>query len=300
MGTRPFSNSDHQALRGPDKLREAMRLALKALGRVKTTVGMPTYMNIKQGREESFAQFVDKVSAAIDQTPDVQKWMKGALLRQCLLQNCNPATRTILASLPGNASIEKMLERMSRVPIGPQAMLVEAVKDSVEAVRAIRGGIARRAGAADAGTGRPDIAASSKYSENWTSSSQKDNMFPLWKSGTYVPRMYPDVSVVSSLPVYLSCCICMPSQSGKRQEERPGSLREDTKSSPSNRSQQSLCPVSSLRAYTSGSASLDLAAAVDISIKDNRPVPIPTRVKGPVTYQGQLVPASLLGRSSTF
>ncbi|TRZ05527.1 hypothetical protein HGM15179_020368 [Zosterops borbonicus] len=61
---------------------------------------MPTYMNIKQGREESFAQFVDTVSAAIDQTPDVQEWIKGALLRQCLLQNCNPATRTILALLP--------------------------------------------------------------------------------------------------------------------------------------------------------------------------------------------------------
>ncbi|TRZ06606.1 hypothetical protein HGM15179_020499 [Zosterops borbonicus] len=135
MGTGPFSNSDHQALRGPDKLREAMRLALEALRRVKITVGMPTYMNIKQGREESFAQFVDKVSAAIDQTPDVQEWIKGALLRQCLLQNCNPATRTILASLPGNASIEKMLERMRRVPVAPQAMLVEAVKESVEAVK---------------------------------------------------------------------------------------------------------------------------------------------------------------------
>ncbi|NXI22401.1 POK9 protein, partial [Sterrhoptilus dennistouni] len=50
----------------------------------------------------------------------------------------------------------------------------------------------------------------------------------------------------------------------------------------------------------SGSAGLDLAAAVDVSIKDNRPVPIPTGVKGPVTYQGQPVPALLLGRSSTF
>ncbi|TRZ15150.1 hypothetical protein HGM15179_011935 [Zosterops borbonicus] len=144
MGTRPFSNSDHQALRGPDKLRETMQLTLEALGRVKITARMPIYMNIKQSREESFAQIVDKVSAAIDQTPDVQEWMKGALLRQCLLQNCNLATRTILASLPGNASIEEMLEQMSRFPVGPQAMLVEAVKESVEAVKqlgeALRGG----------------------------------------------------------------------------------------------------------------------------------------------------------------
>ncbi|NWH41605.1 GAK19 protein, partial [Chloropsis hardwickii] len=135
MGVGAFVSPDHQATRGPYKLREGMQLALEALGKVKMTTGMPTYMGIKQGRDEPFASFIDWVSTSIDQAVDVQDWMKGALLWQCILQNCNPQTRAVLFTLPGDASIEQMLDRMSWVPVGPQAMLVEAVKESVSAVR---------------------------------------------------------------------------------------------------------------------------------------------------------------------
>ena len=85
-------------------------------------------MSIKQGREETFASFIDKVTEAINRAciPD---WMKAALLHQCAMENCNSSTRSILIALPIDAAIEMMLERMSRVPAEPQALLVEAVRE---------------------------------------------------------------------------------------------------------------------------------------------------------------------------
>lgn len=85
-------------------------------------------MAIKQRRDEPFTEFIDRVTVAIDQA-DVQDWMKAALLRQCVMENTNSATKAIILTLPGDATIEQMLDRMSRVPTGPQAMLVEAVRE---------------------------------------------------------------------------------------------------------------------------------------------------------------------------
>ncbi|NXC91854.1 POK9 protein, partial [Cercotrichas coryphoeus] len=48
-----------------------------------------------------------------------------------------------------------------------------------------------------------------------------------------------------------------------------------------------------------GSLGLDLAAAIDIVLKDTKPVKIPTGVHGPLILNGQSYGALLLGRSST-
>ncbi|TRZ10604.1 hypothetical protein HGM15179_016501 [Zosterops borbonicus] len=93
------------------------------------------------------------------------------------------------------------------------------------------------------------------------------------------------------------------SQPKRGREDRGRSLSEEIEKrqnqcaiQPPHRDTNSSCAAASdLHPATSGSLSLNLAATVDISIKDNRPVPIPTGVKGPVTYQGQSVPALLLG-----
>ncbi|XP_042649936.1 antigen WC1.1-like [Tyto alba] len=113
---------------GPDVCLEAMRTERLAIAAVKTAPSSPSYMAIKQGRDETFAQFIDRVTAAIEQA-EVQEWMKPALLRRCILENTNPETKSIIPTLPGDATIEQMLECMSRVPVGPQAMLVEAVRE---------------------------------------------------------------------------------------------------------------------------------------------------------------------------
>ncbi|NXD45325.1 POK9 protein, partial [Copsychus sechellarum] len=48
-----------------------------------------------------------------------------------------------------------------------------------------------------------------------------------------------------------------------------------------------------------GSLGLDLAAAIDIVLKDTKPIKIPTGVQGPLVIDGQPCGALLLGRSFT-
>lgn len=93
MGMGRFATIDVQIQLGPDICLEAMRTAQLAIPAVKTSPPSPSYTAIKQGGKETFAQFVDRVSAAIDQS-DVQEWMKPALLRQCVLENTNPSTKS--------------------------------------------------------------------------------------------------------------------------------------------------------------------------------------------------------------
>ncbi|KAF1603393.1 UNVERIFIED_CONTAM: Endogenous retrovirus group K member 8 Gag polyprotein, partial [Eudyptes pachyrhynchus] len=128
MGLGAYLHIEAQALIGPDKAKEAMQLARRAFDQLKEPGGIPSYMGIKQGREEPFGIFIDRVATAI-QAAGVPEYLKGTILKQCAIQNCNSATRSILATLPGTWSIEEGLERMAQVPMGPQAMLVEAIKE---------------------------------------------------------------------------------------------------------------------------------------------------------------------------
>lgn len=124
MGMGPFATPDMQVHLGPDVCLESMQTARQALEMIKTSTPTPSYMSIKQGREESFASFIEAINRAC--VPD---WLKATLLRQCAMENCNSSTRSILITLPIDATIEIMLERMSRVPAGLQALLVEAVRE---------------------------------------------------------------------------------------------------------------------------------------------------------------------------
>lgn len=54
-----------------------MWLALEALQRVRVAPSAPSYMSVKQGKEETFASFVDRITEAINRA-NVQDWMKGA------------------------------------------------------------------------------------------------------------------------------------------------------------------------------------------------------------------------------
>ncbi|XP_071884008.1 uncharacterized protein [Anas platyrhynchos] len=134
MGIGPYFRTEAQALLGPDKAKESMRTARRALDRIKEPGGIPSYMGIKQGREEPFGLFIDRVANAI-QAAGVPDYLQGMILKQCAIQNSNPSTRNILASLPGTWTIEEELERMAQVPVGPQAMLVEAVKQLGDSMR---------------------------------------------------------------------------------------------------------------------------------------------------------------------
>lgn len=128
LGAGPFSRTEAQALLGPEKCRQSMNLAQMAIDRIREPGGVPSYMGIKQGRDEPFGSFIDRTANAI-KCAGVPDYMKGALLKQCALQNCNQATRNVLSTLGANWSIEEALERMANVPVGNQAMLIEAIKE---------------------------------------------------------------------------------------------------------------------------------------------------------------------------
>ncbi|NXM87161.1 GAK19 protein, partial [Oenanthe oenanthe] len=128
MGRGNFLRREAQLLMGADKAREAMRVFRNALDRVKEPGGVPPYMGIKQGREEPFGTFIDRVAAAIEKA-GVPNWMKGALLRQCAIQNSNAAIQRLIATLPGDWRIEELLEQAAVMPTGSQAFLVDAIKE---------------------------------------------------------------------------------------------------------------------------------------------------------------------------
>lgn len=128
MGLGAYRRAEAQMISGPDKVREAMRLVRNAIDQVKDSSGVPMYMGIRQGREETFGSFVDKAAAAIERA-GVPDYMKGALLKQCALQNSNEATRRVLSTLGANWTIEEALERMALQPTGSQAFLVNAIKE---------------------------------------------------------------------------------------------------------------------------------------------------------------------------
>lgn len=50
MATGAYTRIEAQALIGPDKVRESMRLARQALDQIKHPGGLPSYMGIRQGR----------------------------------------------------------------------------------------------------------------------------------------------------------------------------------------------------------------------------------------------------------
>ncbi|NWX84509.1 GAK9 protein, partial [Nothoprocta pentlandii] len=128
LGLGAYMRVEAQALLGPDKLRESMRLARTVLNKIKSRGGTPSYMGIKQGREETSGNFIDRVMNAI-QAAGVPEYMQGALLKRCALQNCNATARGIIVTMPDDWTIEELLNRMSQVPTGPQAMLVNAVQE---------------------------------------------------------------------------------------------------------------------------------------------------------------------------
>ncbi|XP_055556314.1 uncharacterized protein LOC129734920 [Falco cherrug] len=296
MGTGPFQSVDAQLHLTPEVAAESMRLAREALQRVKTSPPSPSYLSVKQGRDESFASFVDRVTEAIN-LADMPTFMKGPLLRQCILENSNSYTKGILVTLPLDSSVETMLERMSWVPVGQQALLVEAIqavgRDLVQAQS--------QAFAVLAPLRPPGATAPPKPA----TTTRRD--FPCYRCGK------PGHTRDQCRQRQVWCQNCQRgthnnqrlSAVGKRETEREEPQRVDPNRSschlhdtPSRRNDQLLSADTVLQPTTRGSLSLDLATAVDTTLIDNRPQKIATHVRGLLIINGQSYGALLLGRSS--
>ncbi|NWT71883.1 GAK7 protein, partial [Prunella himalayana] len=127
LGLGAYTRVEAQALVSPDKFREAMAVARRAMEKVKGPGGTPIYMGIKQGREESLGVFVDKVIEAVTKA-GVPEYIQGALLKQCVLQNGNSSTRTLIGTMSGDWSMPELLEKAATLPTGSQAFLVSALQ----------------------------------------------------------------------------------------------------------------------------------------------------------------------------
>ncbi|NXT19735.1 GAK7 protein, partial [Syrrhaptes paradoxus] len=135
LGLGHYLRVEAQALLGPDKCREVMRCVREAMDRVKDPGGTPLYMSIKQGKDEYFGTFIDKVADAITKA-GVPDYLKGAILKQCALQNANTATKTVIGTLGANWSIEEALERLAQTPTPNQAFLGDAINTVGEGIKA--------------------------------------------------------------------------------------------------------------------------------------------------------------------
>ncbi|NXK43742.1 GAK19 protein, partial [Piprites chloris] len=134
MGVGPYVRSDAQVYLGPDKLREAAELVRKAIERVKEPGGPPLYMSLKQQKNEAFSTFVDKLTTAITKA-GVKDWMKGAILKQCVLQNASADIKRLIAAEGPNWTIEEILEKSLSIPVGDTAFLVNSLKDLTVALQ---------------------------------------------------------------------------------------------------------------------------------------------------------------------
>ncbi|NXX24091.1 GAK8 protein, partial [Podargus strigoides] len=127
MGLGAYSRIEAQALSGPEKCREIMLVAKKAMDKVKAPGGIPIYMGIKQGRDEALGLFIDKVMEAITKA-GVPEYMHAGLLKQCVLQNGNSTTKALVNSMPGSWGVPDLLEKAATIPTGQQAFLVNAIQ----------------------------------------------------------------------------------------------------------------------------------------------------------------------------
>ncbi|XP_017677583.1 PREDICTED: uncharacterized protein LOC108500820 isoform X1 [Lepidothrix coronata] len=134
MGMGPYTCPEAQVHLGPDKIREAMDLVRRALDRVKEPGGVPLYMSLKQGRDESFGEYVDKLTAAITRA-GVPDYMKGTMLKQCVLQNATSTIKQIISTMGPYWTIEELLEKALVVPTGENAFLVNAIQDLAKGLK---------------------------------------------------------------------------------------------------------------------------------------------------------------------
>ncbi|TRZ10027.1 hypothetical protein HGM15179_017079, partial [Zosterops borbonicus] len=107
-----------QALLGPEK---------SAMDEVKDPHKTYIYMRIKQSTEEPLGKFVNQLLKRIKKAR-VPLYMQRAMLKQCILQNSNQATKNLVNTLRANGSVEEALEKGASVPSRPQAFIVEAIK----------------------------------------------------------------------------------------------------------------------------------------------------------------------------
>ncbi|XP_048145667.1 uncharacterized protein LOC125318780 isoform X1 [Corvus hawaiiensis] len=132
-------------------------LAHKALLSVPEKKKSPPYAAIRQGLSEPYGQFIDRLSAALKDATELSEELQEQMFRTLAFENANRQTKTILATLPQGAGVDKMLVRASRVEQSSQTAAFTATLQNVlqqqgqVITAALTGGAQRKKGAKAAG-----------------------------------------------------------------------------------------------------------------------------------------------------
>eukprot|EP00075_Anas_platyrhynchos_P014528 XP_027303781.1 endogenous retrovirus group K member 5 Gag polyprotein-like [Anas platyrhynchos] len=131
-GTGPYFDPQLQ-LQFPEIVhRTAAQLALRALFALPREKKAPPFASVHQAQGESYAKFIDRLWTAVMDHPDLSSDMKRSVLKMLAFDNANTKTQSILATLPKNAPIEEMLERVERVDQSKQAaVMAQAVASAL-------------------------------------------------------------------------------------------------------------------------------------------------------------------------
>ena len=84
-------------------------LAHKALLSVPEKKKSPPYAAVRQGLSEPYGQFIDHLSAALKDATELSEELQETMFQTLAFENANRQTKTILATLPQGAGVDKML-----------------------------------------------------------------------------------------------------------------------------------------------------------------------------------------------
>jgi len=113
-GQGPFADAQMRLGFIPQVLQLSQQLALQAILSVQES-GLPTaFTHIKQGQNEQFTQFIDRLYKVIETHPDLTGDMKTKMFQLLAFDNANERNKQILGSLPRSAQVADMVELMER------------------------------------------------------------------------------------------------------------------------------------------------------------------------------------------
>ncbi|XP_074738925.1 uncharacterized protein LOC141949344 [Strix uralensis] len=116
LGTGPFTAVDLQVNFSNEVLRLSQSIACQALLSVPDTEAkrQDKSVTVKQGLNEPFAKFVDRLYDSLEQQPDMTLEMKENIFKLMAFENANPSAKRLLATLPQGASVADMIELTNR------------------------------------------------------------------------------------------------------------------------------------------------------------------------------------------
>ncbi|TRZ06552.1 hypothetical protein HGM15179_020554 [Zosterops borbonicus] len=111
----------------------AQSLALRALLLVPDKKISSPYSTIKQGANEPYGQFIDRLAAALKDATNLTSGVQEHLFCSLAFENASSCTRTILATLPQGSPVDEMLVRATRAEQSNQnAAFMATIHDAIK------------------------------------------------------------------------------------------------------------------------------------------------------------------------